>query len=280
MSIRNQIVWLRNSTRPYRYRFLSNFSERYAKRNKLLLEKEVWETDGYKFSEIMKAQVVESTGAVYLPVSKAANTTMKYLISNEPQLDEVLEDRFQQSKQQSLLASRDMMIHGLYPSGVLSLKVCKLTPNDLAKGTHRCFTVVRHPIERFKSALRDKVLNPRPSDLKNEIAPYVVKDKSKSVADALIRYIKETPTQLMDSHVCPQWSHSGAGRIPIEMVGKVETLETDVKAFTDAGLIPPESIGKIAVRNASNSYEVELTRAQELAIRQLYNRDFEVFGYN
>ena len=283
MTVRDRIERLHKLTRPYRYRILSNFSTRYATKNKLFLEREVWEAAGYSFSELLKARVIQATGAVYLPVSKAANTTIKYLISNETRLDEILDYRYQNSQEHSFHASRDMLIHYFYPNGVLSLADCQITPDELAKGTRRCFTVVRHPVERFKSALKDKILNPRPSFLKNTIEPFITPSPlscSKSAADALIRYITETPTQLMDCHVCPQWSSTGAGQIPIEMVGKVETLESDVKLFADAGLIAPESVGKYSVRNASDSYEVELTRIQESAIQRLYYRDFEIFGYD
>ena len=73
--------------------------------------------------------------------------------------------------------------------------------------------------------------------------------------DDLIAYVTETATENIDVHVRPQWSCCGAGRIPFEMVGRVESLDRDVPAFIEAGLIAPEKLARLEVRNATSAPE-------------------------
>ena len=271
----------RKSSRQVRYKYLGFVSKRYADKYQDLIEADAWIRQGYRYSSIQnRAIVILATGSVYLPIGKAANTAMKIALTDEPNIDHVLDAAFQNLNHQEL--SPDTLIHHVEPTGLSSLKECQLNPNDLAKGMRRCFTVVRNPIDRFKSAWSDKVAGEgRRSSLTDSIDRFYNRYKYDGYSiDQLITYIKETPLQFVDGHVCPQWSACGAGRIPFEMVGKVESLESDVRAFAEAGLITRESANRISVRNASNSEAVKLTRKQESQIRMLYAHDFEIFGYD
>lgn len=206
--------------------------------------------------------LIEATGAVYMPVSKAANTTIKHMIAEEDLADE-------------------MSIHWTSPRGLRRLRNTDFTLNDLADGACRCFTVVRDPIERFASAYRDRVVRARDAVLLDALHAFLghAPDRPVSV-DEVIAYVSETPSQKMDEHLRPQWACCGAGRIPFERIGKVESLRQDLESFVAAGLMTPESLGRYAVRNHSGGYAAdELTSAQRSRVKRLYERDYALFGY-
>ena len=251
-------------TRKLRYRIMSTFSERAAYRLKKYVGMAHWEKEGYNYREIYKdACIIQATDAIYLPVSKSANTTMKHIISEE-------------------YPKEEMLIHSGTPAGISRLHDHRLTLDDLVAESNRCFTVVRHPIDRFISAFQDKVASPRLSNLKEKLWTFLDREMGEALTvDDLIAYMVETPPEQMDKHVCPQWACCGAGRIPFKMIGKVENLDRDVKNFAEIGLITPESIGRYALRNTSNyDYTARtLSRKQITLVSSIYAHDFKLFGY-
>ena len=275
----------RKNTRPFRYKCLSLVSSSYALKYIDLLESDIWHQHGYRYSNIRDARVIEATGSVYIPIAKAANSTMKILITDQSQFDRILAEyrKLTNYERQQYGSNSDALIHLIELNGrpgVSRLMRFQLTPAELAKGCRRCFTVVRNPVDRFKSAWSNKVLEKQPG-LTESLAQFYSRHEDDYYSiDDLIRYIRETPPQFLDDHVCPMWSLCGEGRIPLEMIGRVESLASDVNAFAEAGLITRESANRIDVYNRSKSEAVELTRKQEFEIRNLYARDFEVFGYD
>lgn len=268
------------STRYFRYRIKSVFSKKAKFHSRLIAEEQEWRQQGFHHQDISKdGWVIQATGAVYIAVSKSANTTMKHLITEEmPSSDYIrqIKNSFPDN-----LGSDDTLIHFISPSGMVRLRDMKLTPGDLAEGKRRCFTVVRHPISRFTSAWRDKVATSRSTPLKDKLREFLKCQRDYTLTiDDLVAYVVETPSEDMDKHVRPQWACCGAGRIPFEMVGKVERLKRDIDALCDAGLISAESASRLTVRNASVTHTGQsLTKQQKAVLSCAYARDFEVFDY-
>ena len=274
------------------YRIASVFSDRFADR----LREEKWRQDGYFYDYLMEAWILQTTNAIYLPVAKSANTTMKHILQmDEPSEGFLTElqntEKYQNYKRQyagDMLPEHDMLIRSYTPNSVILLKDSGLIPDDLMLGTRRCFTVVRHPVKRFLSTWQNKTAQSEDTTLKHALRVFFGREEGTSFSvDDLISYVSETPLQDMDVHVLPQWASCGAGRIPFEMVGKVENLRQDVEAFAGAGLIPKESVNRLRVRNtsgrvfggASRSDSHSLTQAQISTITAIYERDFEMFDY-
>ena len=251
------------STRLFRYRVRSVFSKRDAHRYRILKEISDWCKDGYNYEAIYRrACIIRATGAIYLPVAKSANTAIKHMIAAESPSDE-------------------HKIHYGTPRGLARLRDHRMTLNELATGSWRSFTVVRHPIDRFASAYRDGILLGRIHSFKRMVWTFLDREEGASISiDDLIAYLAETPPEEVNGHVRPQWSACGAGRIPFELVGKVERLEHDVNAFAEVGLISGESVGRLAVRNATGgNANRELSRRQKATLTRLYERDFDTFDY-
>ena len=271
---------LRKSTRLFRWRARSLFSDRAAFRLRMLTEEPDWLADGYTYTDLCNdAWVIRATGSIYLAVSKSANTTMKTLIAEEVPSAKFLAQLKLHTPAE--LASDDTLIHFYTPAGMARLRDCKLTPGDLANCRKRCFTVVRNPIHRFASAYIDKIASTRITPLKETMWTFRECETGTEISiDDLIAYIAETPTQRIEKHVRPQWSCCGAGRIPITMVGKVESLYNDVQAFAERELITAESARRLTVRNATyRSMDLELSARQKRALTELYAGDFEAFDY-
>ena len=266
--------------RLLRYKVLSVFSKRTAFRYRMMCELSEWHENEYEYREIHKdACLIAVTDTVYLPISKSANTAMKYLIAEKCAPAEFLAGLKRQISEE--IASEDNLIHFYTPTGVTRLRDLQITLNDLSAGTRRCFTVVRHPLDRFASAYRDKVASNRVTPLKKKLWAFMQRDEGTAITiDDLIAYVSELPILRIDKHVRPQWSCSGAGKIPLTMVGKVENLQSDVRAFADADLISNESADRLRVRNTTErSMSHELTKKQKSVLSNFYSRDFEVFDY-
>ena len=251
------------TTRLARYRVKSVFSKRAAYRLRTLQEAPDWRARGYNYGTILgHACVIPATGAVYLPVPKCATIAMNHMIADESPSDV-------------------QSIHRYTPSGVERLPDHGIALNDISPDAYRCFTVVRHPIDRFISAYSNQIATKKIQPLKKSLCAFLncAHDAVLSVDD-LIAYVTETATENIDVHVCPQWSCCGAGRIPFEMVGRVESLDRDVPAFIEAGLIAPEKLARLEVRNATSAHALhDLSQSQKAAISRLYAHDFKMFGY-
>ena len=118
------------------------FSRAYRGRLRWLLETREWEAQGVAAADLRrKALVVPGTGAIYLAVSKAANTSLSFILSTKRGVNEsnVHKKRF----------------------APLRLVDTGRTLGDLAEGADQIFTFVRHPIARFWSAFTDKIVNAR-----------------------------------------------------------------------------------------------------------------------
>ena len=253
----------KRAARLLRYRVASVCSKRAVFRLRMLREMPEWHRQGYNYWWIHhRARIVQATDAIYFPVPKAACTALTHMI-----IDEAFSDEHR--------------IHSAVPRGVACLDDRHLTLNDLTVGSTRCFTVVRHPIDRFASAYRNKIATNQETGLKRSLRIFLNCPEDRPISiDDLIAYVTETQPEALDQHLCPQWSLCGFGRVPLEMIGKVERLERDVQAFAEAGLIEPRSISRLVVRNATNgSADQVLSTKQKSAISRLYARDFEIFDY-
>ncbi len=277
----------------------SVFSERYALRLKVAMARREWDKEwskgwsqeGYTHVLLRRALVIQATKAVYLPIPKCANTTMRHLLQTMKPSDTFLAEikcseayrSFKRAFPGDVNFDDDGMLIRFYtPPGLAYLHDTEITLDELTSGSRRCFTIVRHPVKRFLSAWQNKVASPGNTFLKHALQEFYNREEGASFSiDDLIVYASEAPLQSMDIHVLPQWSCCGAGRIPFEMVGKVENLKQDIEALAEAGLIPKESVSRLGEYNVSGHSAGfdSLTQEQISTITAIYERDFEIFDY-
>ena len=254
------------------------------------MEKKDWDRAGYRHVFIRRAWIIGSTNAVYVPIAKSASTTMRHVLPDDFIAELRRSERYQDFKKgysgDINLDDDDMLIHFYTPRGVSSVFDSMATLDELVSGSRRFFTVVRHPLKRFLSAWRDKIVSSGNTSLKYALQRFYNREEGASFSiDDLIVYASEAPLQNMDIHILPQWSCCGAGRIPFEMIGKVENLRQDVEAFEEAGLIPKGSVDHLGISNASGNSAAgsagfdSLTQAQMSTLTAIYERDFEMFDY-
>ena len=243
-----------------------------------------WEDAGYCWTSMRNAIVIVSSGAVYFPITKAANTSIKHALLLEPWGEALSKLKTMSNYDAARRKERaDEMMITTYLDEGLSQSLDKLhnisTLDDLIDSTQlRHFTVVRNPIDRFVSSWKDKVLSPFTTELKKSLRVFHGDEEATSFSiDELIAYGRHTPISEIESHLKPQWALCGAGRIEL-VIGKVECLQEDFARFADMGLVDYQSVSRLTVRNTTN-ITVDLTDEQKRAITAIYERDFELLGY-
>lgn len=156
--------------------------------------------------------------------------------------------------------------------------------------SHKSFTFVRHPVDRLESAFRDFV-----TERRNPLHIYHTEQlrnfgcaEERSEGDnfsAFLEYVEachEASRIRTDRHWRLQVDNIGWGRFQYDYIGKVETLEQDLRTFlTMAGINKEatESVTNIR-KNSSRITERIASRSQVDRIRALYAEDFEAFGYD
>jgi hypothetical protein len=245
-----------------RYSAAAPFSRVYAAKRRWLRESGEWEAQGIAQGEMRrKVYVVPRTEAVCITVSKCANTSLKYMLY--PEGKEVTRD----------VHSDDHMLTRLIDAG--------LTLNDLLDGSHRVFTFVRHPVARFWSCYLTRILNGREtSEILREIAGYAgVPARSGFPPELVLDYIKDTSPVVMDEHIRPLWSCTGIERLPIDFIGRVESMEGDVRTLLEMGFLDDGHVRRLKHLNRSAGTEFPDKARIDRIIRDVYARDMELFGY-
>lgn len=245
-----------------RYSAVAPFSRVYAAKKRWLRESGEWEALGIAQSEMRrKVYVVPRTGAVCITVSKCANTTLKYMLY--PEGKEVARD----------VHGDDHMLTRLIDAG--------LTLNDLLDRSHRVFTFVRHPVARFWSCYMTRILNGREnSNIVREIAGYAgVPARSDFPPELVLDYVKDASPVTMDEHIRPLWSCTGIERLPIDFIGRVESMENDVGTLLDMGLLDVGHVRRFKHLNRSAGAEFPDKARIDRIIRDVYTRDMELFDY-
>ena len=157
-----------------------------------------------------------------------------------------------------------------------------LTLNDLLDGSHRLFTFVRHPVARFWSCYLTRFLNRREnSKIVRAIADYAgMPERSDFPPELVLDYVKDTSPVTMDEHIRPLWSCTGIERLPIDFIGRVETMEEDVRTLLDMGFLDAGHVGRFKHLNRSAGAEFPDKARIDRIIRDVYARDMELFGYD
>jgi Sulfotransferase family len=237
------------------------FSRAYRGRLRWLLETREWEAEHIAAADLRrKALVVPGTGAIYVAVSKAANTSLSFILSTRRGVNEnnVHKKRF----------------------APLRLVDTGRTLGDLANQAVPIFTFVRHPIARFWSAFADKIVNAR-KNLPTERRPGRNDPLFGLVTpEDLIEYIANTPVTEIEEHFRPQWSSTGVERLPITFIGKVETIDRDLKELIARGFLTPEQVERLPRFNATRSPVLDTRDQINERLREIYRKDLEVFGYS
>jgi hypothetical protein len=153
------------------------------------------------------------------------------------------------------------------------------------------FAFVRHPVDRLLSlySYAHKLAESTPMAPEEQVAfdrdgvlpdraPYRYKAvraalKAKTFSDFALH-----PLTWQDAGSQPQWESvcDGAGKMIVDFIGKVETIEQDwARVLAQLDLEAP-----LEIRNASGGRGAAQLSPQALEIvRQRYAKDFELFGY-
>lgn len=240
-----------------RFAAAAPFSLAYRGRLRWLLETRQWEARGVAAVDIRrKALVVPETGAVFIAVSKVANTSLSYILSTKPgvKANNVHKKRF--APQRLVDTGRSL--------------------SDLAKGSTPIFTFVRHPIDRFWSALANQG-----GRLKRAVHAGAKQPPSGPVDPMdVIRYLRDTPVPLIDEHVRPQFSCTGAECLPMAFVGKLETIGADMKELVARGYLTSEQAQRLPRFNAAEHRPPSNKGEIDEALRKIYRKDMELFDYD
>jgi hypothetical protein len=225
---------------------------------KLRWEREAvaWESKGVPQSVLRHTAIlVPDTGAVYLAVAKAANTSVKKLIE---------------------VPSRAKTGH----PNVIPIVKFGLSISDLAQGIRPIFTIVRHPVDRFWSAFAHKIVGKPDFGLTALIRNKLGLDETAYITpDHVLTYIETEPTIDIDEHFMPQMSATAARHLPISFIGHVESLQADIERIVQSGYLPKNSAANLGIFNRSSVDFVYRDEKLRPRISRFYEGDFDTFGY-
>ncbi|WP_455373232.1 sulfotransferase family 2 domain-containing protein [Limibacillus halophilus] len=254
-----------SQSKRLRYGLFALFSKNYRYKLRMLDERPPWEGEGYSYDHIRSASILNpDTRAVFVPVLKAANTAVKHLMTPTD------------------AGADSLNIHNRPADyGLVNLWRAGFTPDDLAAGRLRSFTVVRHPVARFWSAYRHLCRAEPQSILAGEIRAHCGLETQAAIApEHLLDYIEGREELEREQHSRSQWSLCGQGRIPFAALGRVETLESFLPELVEKTLIAPDAPHRLARHNSSaGSSTSDEERRLERRIADCYQSDFDRFGY-
>jgi hypothetical protein len=233
----------------------------------------------------LKLCIIPNANLVYLPIEKAATSTIKRL------LDEIGGNkRFFKNKNTKSFYGNPPDLNELMPADVYRVLSSKDSLN---------FTFVRNPYERLLSAWIDKfkdrhlVASPlfqRPTpemDLYLELIKNIDIDlpsgrfKTLGFNDFLI-YARETRKLGLDNHLRSQVDIIKDSDISLNLIGKTENFAADFKKIADYANAEESVKSKLIVKiHKSKSYDKNqlLTSDCKALIAEIYREDFLAFNY-
>jgi hypothetical protein len=253
---------LKDTIDTLRYTLASPFSPSYAAKKRWLRERSEWESRGIAQTEMRKkVYVVSRTGAVCITVSKCANTTMKFMLHPEG------------TNTPRRVHGDDYLLTRLTDTG--------RTLNDLLDGSARIFTFARHPVSRFWSAYFTKIFRRPHSEVASEISACLHLPQDAEISpEAALDYIRAVSPVVMDEHICPQWACTGIEKLPINFVGRVETMPGDIEKLLEMGYLEAGHARRYRHLDQSASREINDKGRIDRIIRDVYAKDMELFGYD
>jgi hypothetical protein len=148
---------------------------------------------------------------------------------------------------------------------------------EIVAGRTFCFTVVRDPYARVLSAYRDKVLQGRPQGVRH-FGP----DVRQSPPDftTFCRFLEQGGLYL-DAHWAPQTDLMVLPLHRFDLIGRVETLSTDLDTITrriwNTPTLMPDRVGNVT--EAERRISADYTPEARAIVARLYASDFAAFGY-
>lgn len=148
------------------------------------------------------------------------------------------------------------------------------------------FSFVRNPVSRLVSAYMDFVVlkrNPEAAQHTETFAQrglYQVDDK----VDGLDRFLDliadefAVDPMLSDRHWRPQFLNLGGGLLDFQLIGKMERFTEDLRRLHVASGVSLERF-PVTIANRSGSEAIVATPEQRRKIRDLYEKDYEAYGY-
>lgn len=245
------------------YGVAAPFSKVSSAKMRWLLENHEWETFGIAQTDMRrKVYIVPRTAAVCVTVSKCANTTLKYMLYPGTKAEP------------KHVHADDHMLTRLIDVG--------MTLNDLIDGSRPIFTFVRHPVDRFWSSYVTQVISKGDrADIVRDISRHMgIAARPDYPPELVLDYVMNVSPLAMDEHLRPLWSCTGIERLPIDFIGRVESMNEDVMKLVDMGFFDEEHVRRFKHLNRSNKPEIpDKTRIDKI-IRDVYAKDMELFGYD
>jgi hypothetical protein len=221
-----------------RHSIASPFSRSYAAKKRWLQERDEWESLGIAQTEMRKkVYVVSRTGTVCITVSKCANTTIKFMLHPESMTNP------------KHVHVDDRLLTRITDTG--------RTLNDLLDGSAKVFTFVRHPVSRFWSAYLTKIAGRHHKKVVSDISAFLrIPTSAAASPEAVLDYIRGASPVVMDEHICPQWACTGIERLPINFVGRVETMAEDVNKLLEMGYLDAGHVRRFQHLNSSSKRDI------------------------
>jgi len=239
------------------------FSTKYRTRLAWLREEAEWRSKGVPQSHVTKALLyLEETGAFYIPVPKAANTSVLAAIAKvrDPVLPADGMPAFMTELRNALQVG--------------------CVPADFRSGARVAFTVVRHPVDRFWSAYNQAILASREGVFTAAVRNALGLDADRALTpDLVLDYIESQPVEDIDHHFRPQYAICGLEMLPVK-VARCETLAEDLARLADDGHFPKDSLAYVSRLNDRRSADIhDRYRGIDPRIRDVYKRDLAVLEY-
>jgi hypothetical protein len=238
------------------------FSKRYRTRLRWLREEPLWRAQGIPQSDVIKALLyIEETGAFYLPVHKAAHTSILAAIAKSVPSNPL-----------------DNLPHHM--SRLPNTLDLGCGPEDFRSGARVAFTAVRHPLDRFWSAYNFGVIEGTGGELEAAIRRALRLAADRPISpELLLDYVESTVVEEIDRHFRPQYAICGLAMLPLK-IARCESLVEDLARLAEEGYFPKGSLGHLAALNRRQSRQVhDRHRALDRRVEQVYGRDFAELGY-
>ena len=140
------------------------------------------------------------------------------------------------------------------------------------------FTVVRHPLARFESAVRSKVIDESINPARRQIEQSLgLPEAAELTLDQVVEALEGLDPVMMNAHWRPQHLNLAHPLVRYDLIGRLESLDHDLASVRDAlGLpdMPHEA------RNASTGSLLLADRPDlRHRVEALFEVDLDLFGY-